>query len=164
MLCLTDESLARIAIGATAVPAKERGDWLETLARKFEAPDPTSDAPSRAAEYTRRWRARAQNGEILLRPIVDEAAFAVAAVDAGMLDPLRADDKTALTKAAEKVIAMFSTGELSPHDTGIHDKVRSELLATVRKLDVAASELSPRNATSAAESTRRPKRRKLSRP
>src|SRR5262249_28034494 len=34
MLALTDESLARLVIGATAVPRRSRGQWLRRFARE----------------------------------------------------------------------------------------------------------------------------------
>ena len=77
MLALTDEALVRICVAATAIRPDERSAWLAGLASRLE-PAPTT---SHGARYTRAWRERGRNGEVLLRVIVDEAVFAVAAVE-----------------------------------------------------------------------------------
>jgi hypothetical protein len=38
MLALSDEALARLAIGASRVRESERGRWLQDLARKLDPP------------------------------------------------------------------------------------------------------------------------------
>jgi hypothetical protein len=40
MLALSDEALARLAIGATRVRASERGKWLQDVARKLDLRQP----------------------------------------------------------------------------------------------------------------------------
>ena len=98
------------------------------LATRLE-PAPT---PSRGARYTRAWRERGRNGEVLLRVTVDEAAFAVAAVERGLLDPLLADDRAALTAAAEKALQLFCEG--SPPAPQLGDSLRDRLVdAAVRR-------------------------------
>src|SRR5262245_8531865 len=89
------------------------------------------DACSRGAGYTRAWRKRERNGRILLRVEADEAELAIALTDAGLLDPNVADDKAALTAAAEKALAVFCQRELSHHDAGIADRLRANFALTV---------------------------------
>ena len=58
MLELTDEALARLAIGATAVEAKDRARWLADITARLEGRAPRSPA----AERQRRYRANAAAG------------------------------------------------------------------------------------------------------
>ena len=60
--------------------------------------------PSPSTLRTRSWRERQKRGRILLRVMVDEAALAIGLIDRGILDPLRADDRVALTAATEKAL------------------------------------------------------------
>src|SRR5262245_58562307 len=99
MLAFSDAAMARLAIAATAVAPAERAAWLRDLANRLE--------PTAGAVYTRNWRHRERNGQILLRVVVDEADFAVAAVAHGFLNPLRADDRDALTAAAQRALTEF---------------------------------------------------------
>lgn len=113
MLCLADDAgLARVAIGATSVPRAQRRRWLEDLAARLEGVSPTE--PSPGARYTRAWRTREANGQVLLKVVVDEAALAALLVDRGLLDPLRADDRDALAVSAARLLAQLC--EVSPHD------------------------------------------------
>src|SRR5262245_5033155 len=90
---------------------------------------------SRGSRYTRAWRERARSGRILLRLEADETALAIALTGAGLLDPNVADDKAALTAAAEKALAIFCERELSRHDARIADKLRANFaLAVMRAL------------------------------
>src|SRR5262245_18862654 len=86
---------------------------------------------SRGARYTRAWRERARNGRILLRLEVDEAELAIALTGAGLLNPNHADDRAALTAAAERALAIFCERELSRHDEVIADKLRANFALTV---------------------------------
>jgi hypothetical protein len=131
MLCLDDAAWARVCIAATAVALAERSTWLQNLATSFERP--SSPTPSPGAVYTRRWRARRRAGKVLLRPEVDEAAFAVAAVERGLIDPTVADDPAALTAAAQRVLVRFYDGEVSPREPEIFDKVQARLLTAVQR-------------------------------
>jgi hypothetical protein len=91
----SDAALARVVRAARAVPYRQRAQWLQQLARKAEPP-PCSPG----ARYTAAWRAREKAGRCLLKLEVDEAELVVALVDAGLLDPLIADDRRAITAAA----------------------------------------------------------------
>src|SRR5262249_19751789 len=87
MLALSDESLARFAIAATGSPRSERRQWLQSIASKLE-PLPAKPGARRVAA----WRARKRAGRVVLRLELDEAALVVGLVDAGLLNPLAADD------------------------------------------------------------------------
>lgn len=63
------------------------------------------------AERTRRWRARQRSGLARLTITVDEVELAAALVAAGRLRPELADDRQALERALEGVIA-----DLAPTD------------------------------------------------
>jgi hypothetical protein len=71
MLALTDESLARLAIAATAVPPDQRGQWLRQIAERIERPEnavpKTAEGfpPTRrsSAARKRRYRERQAAGE-----------------------------------------------------------------------------------------------------
>jgi hypothetical protein len=127
MLCLADDAgLARVAIGATSVPRAQRRRWLEDLAARLEGVSPTE--PSPGARYTRAWRTREANGQVLLKVVVDEAALAALLVDRGLLDPLRADDRDALAVSAARLLAQLC--EVSPHDEKLRDKLTTTLCLT----------------------------------
>ena len=87
--------------------------------------EPSSASPG--ARYTRAWRARQQTGRIQLRLECDEAGLAIALIDRGLLDFNMADDRVALTRAAEQALALFCAGEGSPPDGKIYDTLRIEL-------------------------------------
>jgi hypothetical protein len=73
----------------------------------------------------------------LLRLELDEAALVVGLVDRGLLDPLRADDRVALTAAAQRALEIFCDGDASQRDAAIYDKVKlALLLAALRKKNV----------------------------
>jgi hypothetical protein len=74
------------------------------VAARFEQVRPVL---SPSALPTRRWRARAKNGRILLRLEVDEAALVIGLVDRGLLDPSIAHDRAAVTAAAERALEIF---------------------------------------------------------
>jgi hypothetical protein len=103
----------------------------------LDGPAPTSGAlktrRARGRRDTRAWRARQRNGQVLLRPIVDEVDFGAAAIAAGLLDPAVADSVAALTAAAEKVLGMFATGEFSRRGPENVDTVRAKLLGVKRQ-------------------------------
>src|SRR5262245_50271183 len=134
MLSFTDQSLALLVIAASAIPRRDRGQWLRRIARQLE-PSPNArrleqarrSACSPGARYTAAWRARERAGRCLLKIEVDEAQLVVALVDAGLLDPRIADDRAALTEAAQRALALYLAGEGSRHDERISDTVRAEL-------------------------------------
>jgi hypothetical protein len=114
VLAFDDQALARIFIAGTAVAPEERSEWLREVAGHLdELEAKRARRRARGRRDTADWRARQRNGRVLLRPIVDEVDFAVAAVTAGLLDPNVADDVAALTAAAKKVLDRFARGEFS---------------------------------------------------
>jgi hypothetical protein len=122
MIALSDIGLAYLTIAASAVPRHRRRQWLRELANRIEPP-----RSSPGARYTAAWRAREKAGRCLLTLEVDEAELVVALVDAGLLDPRIADDRAALTEAAQRALALYLAGEGSRHDERICDTVRAEL-------------------------------------
>jgi len=128
VLAFTDESLALVCIGATAVPRQRRRQWLRELARKVEPP-----ACSPGARYTAAWRRRERTGRIQLKLEVDEAETVVGLVDCNLLDPLRADDRGAINDAARQALAIFLAGETSRQEQRIYDTMRIKLVLSALK-------------------------------
>src|SRR2546430_1513185 len=122
MLALSDEGLARLCIAASAIPRNRRRQWLRELANRIEPP-PSSPG----ARYTAAWRRRGRTGRIQLKLEVDETQTVVGLIDCNLLDPLRADDRGAITEAAQRALALYLAGEGSRHDERICDTVRAEL-------------------------------------
>jgi hypothetical protein len=122
MLRLTDEALARVLIAGSAVAPDRQAAWLEDLAVRFER------ASHRAllTSYTRAWRRRQRAGLVQLKVVADEANLAVFLIDAGLLDPLRADDRGALTRATERALALMC--ETSPPVGANLDTIRASLV------------------------------------
>jgi hypothetical protein len=60
MLALSDEALARLAIGASRIVPHARGRWLQRLAQKL---DPLPRPLTRQG----RWRQRQRNGTVIYR-------------------------------------------------------------------------------------------------
>lgn len=131
MLVLDDAAFARVVIAATGVPQEERRRWLADVGTRLEQGS-SAPTPSRGSRYTREWRARARNGETLLKVKVDEAAFAVAAVERGLLDPLLADDRGALNAAAVQALVLFVRETSQPH-AGIRAKLSAGLIAAAQR-------------------------------
>jgi hypothetical protein len=122
MLALSDEAWARLCIAASAIPRNRRRQWLRELANRIEPP-PSSPG----ARYTAAWRRRGRTGRIQLKLEVDETQTVVGLIDCNLLDPLRADDRGAITEAAQRALALYLAGEGSRHDERICDTVRAEL-------------------------------------
>jgi hypothetical protein len=80
VLAFDDEALALLCIAAGAVPADERGQWLEMLAAKL-----ARQRKSRA-EIQRAYRKRKRSGVMLLRVSVDDVAVPEVLVEAGLLE------------------------------------------------------------------------------
>jgi hypothetical protein len=83
MLALSDEALARIAIGATRVAPHARDRWLRDLARKL---DPPPRPPTRQA----RWRQRQRDGVVCYKLELHAAPVIEALIRAGMLSETEA--------------------------------------------------------------------------
>jgi hypothetical protein len=130
VLALNDAALARLIRAASAVPYRQRAQWLQQLARQVEPPSP-------GACYTAAWRRRIRDGRILLRLELDEAALVVGLVDAGLLDPLIADDRRAITVAAQQALVQFCDGgEASPQGQRVYDTMRIRLVLSTLKREL----------------------------
>jgi hypothetical protein len=122
VLAFDDAAFAKLCIAATAVPRNRRRQWLRELANRVEPP-PSSPG----ARYTAAWRRRGRTGRIQLKLEVDEAETVVGLVDCNLLDPLRAEDRGAITEAAQRALALYLAGEGSRHDERLCDTLRAEL-------------------------------------
>ena len=107
MLSLDDGAMARIAIGAGAVPPAERGEWLELVAHKFEA-TARAHRPSRAAKNMRQYRKRQHSGQVVLRVPVDHAAVTEALIATGVLNEHEALDKRRVEAAIAAQIGAWA--------------------------------------------------------
>ena len=87
MLALSDEALARLAIGATRIPTSSRGRWLHELARRL-------DPPAKPKTRQGRWRQRQRNGGAIYR-----LTGRLTEVEA--LDPVRAERALAADSESE---------------------------------------------------------------
>jgi hypothetical protein len=133
VLAFSDQALARLCIAASAIPPHRRAQWLQRLADRLEqAHRPSS---SRGASYTRAWRRREKAGRFLLKLEMDEAAVVVGLVDSGVLDPLKADDRAAITEAAQRALVQFCNGggETSRQDQRIYDTLKVGLILSALK-------------------------------
>ena len=153
MLAFTDEALAHIAIAGTGVAPAERSGWLEALARELDRSKPVS-APSPGAVYTRRWRARLRACRVRLVIETDEVEVVVGLVERGLLNPLHADDVTAIAKAAKVGLMRFVRGETSPLEPELRDMLRARLLDAVRR-KLHGAKLSRRNSKGVGAPARR---------
>jgi len=117
---------------------------------------PTEKKPG--AIYTARCRARQKAGKILLRPEVDEAAFAVAAVAHNLLDPNLADQPAALNAAAQTLLVQFCECNVLPEVDRISASVKiGLLLKALRNIRKRSTKRHGRNypASAAARGSRR---------
>ena len=100
------------------------------MTSRAKAPPPCS----RGAQYTAAWRRREKAGRLLLKLEMDEAALVVGLVDCGVLDPLKADDRGAITEAAQRALVQFCDGgETSRQEQRIYDTVKVGLALSVLK-------------------------------
>src|SRR5262245_60836541 len=101
MLAFDDAGLARLVRAASRISYRKRRAWLRDIANRFER------APKLAANARRtgQWRQRQRSGLCLLKIVADEANLAAMLVDVGLLDPLQADNRVALTRATERALA-----------------------------------------------------------
>jgi hypothetical protein len=109
MIALTDVGLVYVAVAASRVPANRRRRWLVDVARSLETGEPMQPLAASTVR-TRRWRARAANGKVLLRVKLDEDDAAITLTAYGLLDPNHADDRNALAQGVERAIEMLARG------------------------------------------------------
>ena len=86
---------------------------------------------SLSAIYTRRYRERLRTGKVRLPILVDEADLVVMLIDRGLLNPLQADDRAALTAGAEQ--ALRELCETSQHGGATYDKLRLGMCLAAQK-------------------------------
>lgn len=125
MLQLSDAALARLIRATRAVPHNRRRKWLRELAHQIEPRELSAHAWA-----TRQWRAREKAGRIQLRLEADEADIVISLVEAGWLDPLKADDRAAISQAAQRIITEFCEGGMSRTAVGVRDSLGVRLLLT----------------------------------
>ena len=129
MLALSDSALAVLVIGATAVPAEERGVLLEKFAAHAETaaephrdspvrfdvgpvsdnthPEKTHVGPSLAAERQRRWRERLRTGRMVV-PIEVGTEQVDALYDASLLHGDDVENREAIAKAIQRLVDMLA--------------------------------------------------------
>ena len=73
-------------------------------------------------------RQRERTGRILLRLEVDEAETVVGLINVGLLNPLRGDDRNAITEAAQQALTMFLAGEDLRQQERISASLKIQLL------------------------------------
>jgi hypothetical protein len=83
MLALTDQALARLAIGATRLRSNARAKWLRELARRI-------DPPPKPLTRQGRWRQRQRDGVVCYRLELHAAPVIEALIRAGMLSETEA--------------------------------------------------------------------------
>ena len=106
MLALTDEALAQLMIAATAVPAKQRRQWLQDLSAKFEGRVACSSNAARQRQYR-----RTQNGgKTCVRFFVDleEAKTTLEAI--GALPQRSEHDRSAIEAAPQAELSDWLAG------------------------------------------------------
>jgi hypothetical protein len=132
VLALTDESLARLAIAASAIPERGRRLWLRRVARELEG-----HRPSAAALRVRKFRTRQRNGERVYRVAVDQIGLEELLIAAQTLSPSARDDHTAVEAALKRLLSILIVdhhGSAFPSDEGICGRVRIGLCLLRRKI------------------------------
>ena len=108
MLALTDESLARIAIAATAIAPTERGLWLARFAEAAEPKSEPADLPRRSsAARQKRARQRIRAGKCILRLEVAHDEFILALLETERITETAALDRRNVEAAAAGVLEDF---------------------------------------------------------
>ena len=95
------------------------------------------DRLHRHRHYTRRYRERLRAGKVRLAIVMDEAALAAMLVDRGLLNPLQADDRAALTAGAEQALRQLC--ETSQHEGATYDTLRLGMCLAAQKRKACGS-------------------------
>ena len=98
MLAFSDAALAQIVIAAGRLPAEDRAQWLQRMAKRMEKAE-------RRRQIQRTYRSRKRAGLMLLDVLVDEVAVPEALVQAGLLAPTDTDDSAAVAAAIEQMLS-----------------------------------------------------------
>src|SRR5262249_14909808 len=89
MLALTDSALARLCIGAPAVPHERRRRWLRDIADRIDPPPPRILA---RRERSRRRRRRCSNGDAVFPLVANHDAVLLALIESRKLSEQEALD------------------------------------------------------------------------
>jgi len=95
------------------------------------------DRLHRHRHYTRRYRERLRAGKVRLAIVMDEAALSAMLVDRGLLNPLQADDRAALTAGAEQALRQLC--ETSQLGGETYDKLRLGMCLAAQKRKACGS-------------------------
>lgn len=105
-----DAALARLLIAATAIPTADRGQWLQSLADRFDPPKVASPKPS--GPRKRRYRER-QRASIRVAYIpIDAVAVEEMLIAGGLLAEADRDDKRKVDEALALQITNLARWEL----------------------------------------------------
>lgn len=99
MLALTDQSLARLCIAATAVDPKRRDKWLRKIARQID--------PPRQVRYYRAKR----EGLVTISPRCDPTSMAEFLHDCGVF--VLASDRQTLAMGIEELLRRWEEGHIA---------------------------------------------------
>ena len=99
MLAFDDQAFARLMIAATAVPAEERGRWLQDVAYRLGPPRLTA-----AAQRQERRRRRAERGLVVLPVEVQFVELSERLVEEALIGAWDADNREAVGEALSRII------------------------------------------------------------
>src|SRR5262245_23233223 len=125
MIALSDAGLAYLAVAASRIPVNRRRRWLVDIAGALETGAPMKPLAA-STMPTRRWRARLEAGEVLLRIRVDEDELATMLVTYNLIDFNHADDRRVLSQGVQRAIAMLS--DLSQRNDLLAARIRARLM------------------------------------
>jgi hypothetical protein len=101
MLALTDEALARLAIGATRLRSNGRTKWLREVARRL-------DPPPRPLTRQARWKARQRDGKVIVRLELDRDDIVLALLTSQRLTEAEALDHCQVERALGDIVAEWA--------------------------------------------------------
>lgn len=132
MLALSDEVLARLCIGATAVAPSQRSRWLKRIANELEGHPPTA-----TARRLRKYRLRQRNGQRIYRVTLDQVDLEELLIASRTLSPQARDDHAAVQAGLQRLLSILIAdhdGNALPRGRGIYDNVRNGLcLSALRR-------------------------------
>jgi hypothetical protein len=131
MLALTDEALARIALGATRIAPEQRHRWLKRVAKELEG-----HRPSPTARRLRKFQARRHNGQACYRVVQDCVDLEELLLASGTLAPADRDDHGKVEAALSRFLSLCIADHRNTFqpDREIYDRVRVGLcLSALRR-------------------------------
>ncbi len=117
MIGLTDGALARVAIGATAVPRRRRAAWLRAVACALEGCSPTASAARQPKTNAERSRDRRRRRRLKLDPIsidVDFVRLSEAMASAGLIQEWDIADREMVRQRLADVVGHWIDDQLGP--------------------------------------------------